>query len=145
MKGNYFEWGKTVRKIILHLGKYFIDRVNSRWQYTVVLTLRDFDLTWVIRTTVSSLTLVYFSRLLWRVWPYVIFWDCCEDFDLTWTLLSRNIIKLIKLGASNSKYKKSTFYMWLYKGWEIHTTSSIIAVSRIRVWTRTDVSSVGRI
>ena len=31
-------------------------------------------------------------------------------------LLSLNIIKLILLGASTSKYKKSTFPMWLYEG-----------------------------
>ena len=30
------------------------------------------------------------------------------------TLLSRNIIQLIPLGASTSKYKKSAFSMWLY-------------------------------
>ena len=32
------------------------------------------------------------------------------------TLLFLNIIKLIPLGASTSKYKKSTFSIWLYKG-----------------------------
>ena len=31
-------------------------------------------------------------------------------------LLSRNIIKLIPLGASTSKYRKSAFSMWLYEG-----------------------------
>ena len=37
-------------------------------------------------------------------------------FAENFTLLSRNIVKLIPFGASNSKHKKSAFSLWLYKG-----------------------------
>ena len=60
------------------------------------------------------------------------------------TLLSRNIIKLILLGASTSNYKKSAINMWLYKGGMYYTIDHFRIVSIRPGWAHSQSPSIDR-